>query len=44
MIAAAEETNLLEDPGRKLPLADNALVFDLRAFEIKTFRILPGKR
>jgi alpha-mannosidase len=38
-ITAAEEVNLLEDPGIKLAVADNGLQFALRAFEIKTIKI-----
>ncbi len=38
-VAAAEEVNLMEDPGRKLPVADNTLQFDLRPFEIKTIKL-----
>lgn len=35
-IAGAEEVNLMEDPGRQLPVEGNALELDLRPFEIKT--------
>ena len=38
-VAAAREVNLMEDPVRNLDIAGDALTFDLRAFEIKTFRI-----
>jgi alpha-mannosidase len=38
-VTAAEEVNLMEDPGSKLAVADNALEFDLRAFEIKTIKL-----
>jgi len=38
-IAAAEEVDLMEDPIRKLAIADRTLSIDLRAFEIKTLRI-----
>ncbi|OHB83033.1 MAG: hypothetical protein A2V98_12565 [Planctomycetes bacterium RBG_16_64_12] len=38
-LSAACEANLMEDPGRKLEVADNALRFDLGPFEIKTFRL-----
>ena len=45
-VLAAEEVNLMEDPGRKLPVADNTLQLDFRPFEIKTvkFQIQPLKR
>jgi alpha-mannosidase len=36
---AAEEVNLMEDPGQKLPVADNALQLDFRPFEIKTIKL-----
>ncbi|MFZ1934965.1 MAG: glycoside hydrolase family 38 C-terminal domain-containing protein [Thermoguttaceae bacterium] len=36
---AAEEVNLMEDPGRKLPVADNALQLDFHPFEIKTIKL-----
>ncbi len=35
-VLAAEEVNLMEDPGGKLAVADNALHLDFRPFEIKT--------
>ena len=38
-ILAASEVNLLEDPGRKLRIHDNAVQFDLHPFEIKTFKL-----
>ena len=38
-IAAAEEVNLMEDPGRQLPVSTNTLHLDLRPFEIKTIKI-----
>jgi alpha-mannosidase len=41
-VAAAEEVNLMEDPGSKLSVADNGLQFDLRAFEIKTIKLWLG--
>ena len=42
-VAAAEEVNLMEDPGRALTLTDNSLQLDFRPFEIKTikFRLQP---
>ena len=36
---AAEEVNLMEDPGRKLPVADNTLQLDFHPFEIKTIKL-----
>ena len=41
-VEAAEEVNLMEDPGHKLAVADNGLQFDLRAFEIKTIKLRLG--
>jgi alpha-mannosidase len=38
-VEAAEEVNLMEDPGVKLPVADSELKLDLRAFEIKTIKL-----
>jgi alpha-mannosidase len=38
-VVAAEEVNLMEDPGRKLVVADGALHVNLRPFEIKTIRL-----
>ncbi len=38
-LAAAEEVNLMEDPGIKLAITDNGLQFALRAFEIKTIKL-----
>jgi hypothetical protein len=38
-VEAAEEVNLMEDPGSQLAVADNGLQFDLRAFEIKTIKL-----
>jgi alpha-mannosidase len=38
-VAAAEEVNLMEDPGTKLSVTDNTLQLDLRPFEIKTVRL-----
>jgi alpha-mannosidase len=38
-VLAAEEVNLMEDPGRNLPLTDNALQLDLRPYEIKTIKL-----
>ena len=41
-VEAAEEVNLMEDPGNKLAVADNGLQFDLRAWEIKTIKLRLG--
>jgi alpha-mannosidase len=38
-IVAAEEVNLMEDPGRKLTAAGNALRLAFRPFEIKTVKL-----
>jgi alpha-mannosidase len=38
-IVGAEEVNLMEDPGRKLAAAGNALQLDFRPFEIKTIKL-----
>ena len=38
-VAAAEEVNLMEDPGRKLAVADNSLQINLHPFEIKTLKL-----
>ena len=38
-VLAAEEVNLMEDPGPKLAVADNTLELDLRPFEIKTIKL-----
>ena len=45
-IAGAEEVNLMEDPGCRLPVTGNVLALDLRPFEIKTIRlkIRPGDK
>lgn len=40
-IAGVEEVNLMEDPGRNVEVAGGVLTFDLRAFEIKSFRLRP---
>jgi len=44
-LVAAEEVNLMEDPGPKLAVADNTLFVDLHPFEIKTikFQLQPLK-
>jgi alpha-mannosidase len=43
-VAAAREANLLEDPGRPLSVAENAVWFDLHPYEIKTvvFQLEPA--
>jgi alpha-mannosidase len=38
-LRSAREANLIEDPAATLPLQDNSFSFDLRPFEIKTFRL-----
>ena len=38
-VLAAKEVNLLEDPGGKLAVADDALQLDFRPFEIKTVKL-----
>jgi len=38
-VMVAEEVNLMEDPGRKLEVANNTLQVDLGPFEIKTIRL-----
>ena len=38
-IKAAEESNLIEAAGRRLSAQDDALQFDLRAYEVKTFKL-----
>lgn len=38
-ITAAEESNLIEAAGRRLSAQDDTLQFDLRAFEVKTFKL-----
>jgi alpha-mannosidase len=39
-VSAAEEVNLMEDPGRKLDAPGGAFQVDFRPFEIKTFRLV----
>jgi alpha-mannosidase len=39
---SASEANLIEQPGAKLNVQDNALQFDLGAFQIKTFELRLG--
>jgi len=38
-VDTAGEVNLMEDPIRELPVADDLLTFDLHPFEIKTFKL-----
>jgi alpha-mannosidase len=38
-IAAANEANLLEDPGRALKIRNDTVQFDLHPFEIKTIKL-----
>jgi alpha-mannosidase len=38
-IVTANECNLMENPGRELKVAGNAIRFDLSPFEIKTFKL-----
>ena len=38
-VLAAEEVNLMEDPGARLTVADNSLRVDFRPFEIKTIKL-----
>jgi alpha-mannosidase len=44
-VTAAEESNLIEAAGRRLSAQDDTLQFDLRAYEVKTFklRLSPAK-
>jgi alpha-mannosidase len=39
-MTSAAEVNLMEDPIRDLPVADNSVQFDLHGYEIKTFKLL----
>lgn len=41
-VQSAEEVNLMEDAGKGLEIRDNAVGFDLGAFEIKTFKLKLG--
>lgn len=38
-VASVETANLLEEPGEKLPLTDHTFSFDLKPYQIRTFRI-----
>ena len=41
-LATVNEINLMEDPGRMVPLAEDGLRFDLHPYEIKTFLLRPA--
>ncbi len=43
-LAGAEETNLLEESDGRANVSDGALALEVRPFEIKTFRLLPGEK
>ena len=38
-VVAAEEVNLIEDPGTELAVVENTISFDLQPFEIKTIKL-----
>jgi alpha-mannosidase len=38
-LRSARDANLIEDPGAKLPVHENTFSFDLRPYEIRTFRL-----
>ena len=38
-LSGASEANLIEDAGRTLEIRDNQITFDIRPYEIKTFRL-----
>jgi alpha-mannosidase len=38
-LLSAREANLIEDPESELQVRENAFSFDLRPYEIKTFRL-----
>ena len=40
-VREAVECNLMEDVERAVPVADNAIAFAIKPFEIRTFRIVP---
>jgi alpha-mannosidase len=40
-VATANEVNLMEDPGRIVPVEEDGLRFDTGPFEIKTFLLRP---
>jgi alpha-mannosidase len=42
-VAEAHEANLIEDSGARVDIHDNVLSFDLRPYEIKTFRLTLSK-
>lgn len=39
-----QETNLIEDPGPRVATQQRSFVFDLKPYEIKTFRVLLGSQ
>ncbi len=43
-VAEVRNANLMEDPSSEVPLRENAFTFDLRPYEIKTFRLRLAKR
>jgi hypothetical protein len=43
-ILEAHEANLMEDSGQRLKITKESLEFDLRPFEIKTFKVRLAKR
>ncbi len=43
-VSTASEANLMEDPGRMIPLEEDGVRFDLRPFEIKTLLLQPASR
>jgi len=38
-VISAEESNLIEDAGRKIQIANDTIQLDLRGFEIKTLKL-----
>ena len=44
-IQKATEVNLIEDPGAAVAVSDGSIAFDLRPWEIRTFRLsLPARQ
>ncbi len=43
-VSAAEEVNLMEDPGTPLAVTDNSLQLDMKSFEIKTVKLRMERR
>ncbi len=43
-VVAAEECDLLEQPVRKVAIGDNSFIFDMRPYEIKTFKVFLSRR